>query len=91
MVMLLLGFLLLIAVSLTLWAALTLLDPPRSVASAPRAGTTAGVERSRIPESVARPSNDEIRGARATVAPRSGGNEDAFERFLRADRDKRDF
>ncbi len=83
--MLLLGFLLVIAVSLTLWAALTLFEPPkvdpvRSPAPQPRPLAPAP-----------RPTNDEIRGARATVAPHRTGAEDAFERFRRADRDKREF
>ena len=82
--MLLLGFLLVIAASLTIWAALTLND---------RAGPASlpGEREPSVPlyEAVLRPSNDEVRGARARVTRSTGGSDDAFERFLRSDR-KRD-
>jgi hypothetical protein len=83
--MLLLGFLLVIAASLTIWAALTLND------RAGPASLPAEIEEPSVPlrEAVLRPSNDEVRGARARVTPSTSGSDDAFERFLRSDR-KRD-
>ncbi|HKI57413.1 MAG TPA: hypothetical protein VKB31_09700 [Trueperaceae bacterium] len=82
-VMLLLAFFLVIAVSLTIWAALGL-NQHAPVAMARR-------EPAPLPEAplVARPSNDDVRGARVKVKPVSGSSEDAFERFLRSD-SKRD-
>ncbi len=79
-VMLLLGFLLVLAVSLTLWSALTLTPPPLDLRS-PLEPEVAAV----VPAPV-RPTNDEVRGARATVRGRSEPSDDAFERFLRSDR-----
>jgi len=83
-VMLLLTFLLVIALSLTLWAALTLFEPPRALRPRPTRSSKVG------PPAPARPSNDEIRGARATVAPHQPGAEDPFESFRRAEHSKRD-
>jgi len=78
--MLLLGFLLVIAASLTIWAALTVNEhagaPPRTAEPERLAVPLAGVEP---------PSNDEVRGARARVTRRPTGSDDAFERFLRSD------
>ncbi len=77
--MLLLGFLLVIALSLTIWAALTLgtpARPPEPVSAPPLEDPPAE-----------RPSNDEVRGARAAVQRRAEG-EDAFERFRRAESDR---
>ena len=88
MVMLLLGFLLVIAASLTIWAALTVNEhagaPPRAAEAERPAMPLAGVEP---------PSNDDVRGARALVTRRPTGSDDAFERFLRSDsrRDETDF
>ncbi len=82
--MLLLGFLLVIAASLTIWAALTLNDRP-----GPAALEAEAEPRVPLREAVARPSNDEVRGARARVTRSTSGGDDAFERFLRSDR-KRD-
>jgi len=86
--MLLLGFLLVIAASLTVWAALTLNDRA-GPASLPAEGDDPVALRG----AVARPSNDEVRGARARVTPAASGSDDAFERFLRSDgkRDDADF
>lgn len=86
--MLLLGFLLVIAVSLTIWAALTLNDH-RGAAS-----LAAERERPAAPaDAVLRPSNDDVRGAKARVTRQESGPDDAFERFLRSDprRDESDF
>ena len=88
MVMLLLGFLLVIAASLTIWAALTLNDHA-GAGSLP-------AERGREvpwPDAALRPSNDDVRGAKARVTRHTSGADDAFERFLRSDpkRDKSDF
>lgn len=82
-VMLLLGFLLVVALSLTLWVGLGLAvvrAEPDPRAPAPSHAPDGDAER-------LRPSNDEVRGARAPSAPRHD-TEDAFERFLRADGDK---
>jgi len=102
--MLLLGFLLIIAVSLTLWAALTLGTPPVSVVAVARAeGLAEG--RATVRSATRRPSNDDVRGARARVRPSEGAHDgahgdthddthdDAFERFLRSDarRDESEF
>ncbi len=76
-VMLLLGFLLVLAVSLTLWSALTLTPPPPSALEP---------EVAAVAPAPVRPTNDEVRGARATVRGRSEPSDDAFERFLRSDR-----
>ena len=90
--MLLLGFLLVIAASLTIWSALTLNDPRTlPVPAEPEPQPAATPARSR-------PTNDEVRGARARVtrregsAPESAAN-DAFERFLTSDarRDESEF
>jgi len=85
--MLLLGFLLVIAASLTLWAALTLNDHSASaLAAVPE-------PQGREPQGAERPTNDEVRGARARVTQRQETSDDAFERFLRSDakRDESDF
>lgn len=91
--MLLLGFLLVIAASLTIWSALTLNDP--RTLSLP--GTDAELEPVATP-SRPRPTNDEVRGARAHVTRREGTSrespaDDAFERFLTSDarRDESEF
>lgn len=79
--MLLLGFLLVIAVSLTLWAALTLGAPPeRALGAIALDGDGAPLPTAQ------RPSNDDVRGARASVRRREERIDDAFERFVRSDR-----
>lgn len=87
--MLLLGFLLVIAASLTIWATLTLNDHG-GAASLP-----AERERPtpRPADAALRPSNDDVRGARARVTAHTSSTDDAFERFLRSDpkRDESDF
>jgi hypothetical protein len=86
--MLLLGFLLVIAACLTIWAALTLNDhagaPPLPAARERPAPP---------PDAALRPSNDDVRGAKARVTRHTSGGDDAFERFLRSDprRDESDF
>jgi len=84
--MLLLAFFLVIAASLTIWAALGLKQHAPLTAHPPAAEPEA-------PAVIARPSNDEVRGARVKVTQRGASGEDAFERFLRSDkpRDDADF
>lgn len=77
--MLLLGFLLVIALCLTIWAALTLRTPAHR--------TEPAEAQPREEPPVDRPSNDQVRGARATVQ-RPAEGEDAFDRFLRAESDR---
>lgn len=147
--LLLLAFLMVIAASLMIWAALTVGDAraramragtneaaaPRSALSEPRSATSAGrsaagrapasgagrtneapipssrggdTEREReravarradelvtparpdAPEVPLRPSNDDVRGARAVVTPRTR-SDDAFERFLEGETKDRGF
>lgn len=85
-VMLLLAFFLVIAASLTIWAALGLKQHTPLPARPP-------ADESQAPAMIARPSNDEVRGARVKVTQRGAAREDAFERFLRSDkpRDDADF
>ncbi len=78
--MLLFAYFLLIALALTVWSALTLGNRARR-----DPWLTSEDEPSDPIKPAQRHSNDELRGARATVRP-SGHNEDAFERFLHADR-----
>lgn len=89
--MLLFTYFLVIALSLTLWSALTLVGRP---------GRGRRLEQEETFEPVVMPprrTNDEVRGARAstsvspttstsTPAKTSGQNDDAFERFLHAER-----
>lgn len=86
--MLLLGFLLVIAAALTIWAALTLNEhvPGPALQRVDEA-------RDPLPQRRARPSNDEVRGARARPVVRQRSSDDAFERFLRSDagRDESEF
>lgn len=82
-VMLLLAFFLVIAASLTIWAALGL----KQHAPAPAYPPPSAREAQAV---VARPSNDDVRGARARVSHRDGRGDDAFERFVRSDRPRDD-
>lgn len=90
--MLLLAFLLVIAASLTIWSALTLNDPRTlPVPLEPEPDLSATPARPR-------PTNDEVRGARARVTrreetSRESASNDAFERFLTSDarRDESEF
>ncbi len=78
-VMLLLGFFLVIAASLTIWAALGLTQ------HAPAPARPGREPASESPVVVARPSNDEVRGAHVKVSQHGSTQEDAFERFVRSD------
>lgn len=82
-VMLLLAFFLVIAASLTVWAALGLKQHTPAPAYRPEAEPAP-------PALAARPSNDDVRGARVKVSQRSDGGRDAFERFLRSDKSRDD-
>jgi hypothetical protein len=126
--LLLLAFLMVIAASLMIWAALTVGDErgralragttdgdatsrsvtaPTSARTARRTSTRSGANAERPPERVGqhpvtgprqddaamvppRPSNDEVRGARAVVTPRTH-SDDAFERFLESETKDRGF
>jgi hypothetical protein len=83
--MLLLAFFLVIAASLTIWAALGLRQHASIPAPKNRAESQLGA-----PVVVPRPTNDDVRGARVKVAHRKGAGEDAFERFLRSDKPRED-
>ncbi len=86
--MLLLGFLLVIAASLAIWAALTLNDHGGATPA-----PAVREHREPPPDAATRPSNDDVRGAKARVTRHTSSNDDAFERFLRSDprRDESDF
>lgn len=81
--MLLLAFFLVIAASLTIWAALGLKQHSAAPVAQP-------VRERPAPTVAPRPSNDEVRGARVKVSQRGATDGDAFERFLRSDRSRDD-
>lgn len=84
MALMLIGFAAVIVLALLLWTLLA--PPPRRPEAAPREARSAAATTIR-PTAPRATSNDEVRGARVRPPERRRGGDDAFEQFLRAERD----